>query len=349
MSKQAVSTITEAVVKVAAGTYCPQYAPGPAGESIAGAYLSDNDLTDRDKTFILREGVEIRGGYTASGEDIDESARKARFNGDGTVKNDNAAYETILSGDLGELNNPLNNAYHVALGVNIPADGRTILDGFTITGGNADYGGPDLQLVIGDTTIYQSNGGGIYNYYNTATSYPTEPVLTNVTISGNSAANGGGMFSNYDSYLEIRNSIIWGNVTTTGPGIVNDSDYMPTISYSIVEGSGGSGVSWVGDTGIDGGHNQDVNPGFVTWVNPSADSWVATTSGDYRLGDGSPAVDMGSDSLYPAGANDTSVFPSDLSDAAKDAINAALAKDLAGNTCKQGGTIDMGAYEYQGE
>jgi hypothetical protein len=180
-------------------------------------------------------------------------------------------------------------------------------------------------------------GGGIYN------TNSSSPILTNVTISGNSAGDyGGGMCNHFSSSPDIRNSIVWGNTAPTGPAVFNDSS-TPVFSYSIVQGSGGT-VSW--DTtnfGTDGGDNLDLDPAFVTWIDPEGSEWVATDDGDYTLQEGSPAINTGNDSLYPANAN---AVNSGLSDVAKALINAALLKDLAGNPRKNG-VIDMGAYEYQ--
>jgi hypothetical protein len=173
-------------------------------------------------------------------------------------------------------------------------------------------------------------GGGMYNYLNSS------PVLINVTIAGNYAdvvtgadRGGGGIYNSTSSSPKIKNSIIWGNTTSaSSPGIFNFNNSTPAVTDSIVQDSGGS------------------DPLFVTASIPAA----PTAEGDYRLSATSPAVNMGSDSDYPANADDTSVFPASpgLSSEAKAAINAALLKDLAGNTPRiQGAAIDMGAYELQ--
>jgi hypothetical protein len=163
------------------------------------------------------------------------------------------------------------------------------------------------------------------------------------------------MYNASSSLPLIRNSIIWGNTAASDPGISNYGGGSTVISFSIVEGSGGSG-SWVAATGTDGGNNLDVETGeanspFDTWVDPSGGSWTATDSGDYRLVASSPAIDAGNNDDYPDNADDTSVFPSGLSDTAKAAINAVLTpapgKDSGGQTRIQGSAIDMGAYEAE--
>jgi hypothetical protein len=135
---------------------------------------------------------------------------------------------------------------------------------------------------------------------------------------------------------EIRNSIIWGNTAGSNPGISNSSS-TPVVSYSIVEGSGGSG-----------GNLLDTDPAFEGWIDPAAGGWTATSGGDYRLTNDSSAIDAGDKTLYPAGADAVQTLAGiTLSTEAKAAIDAVLAEDLGGGTRMQGAAIDMGAYEKQ--
>jgi hypothetical protein len=201
------------------------------------------------------------------------------------------------------------------------------------------------------------SGGGIFNYTNSS------PVLVNVRISGNDAANngggmynddsspvlvntvvssnmvgdfyqGGGMYNDNASSPDVQNSIIWAN----GSYNIYNNSSTPTYTYSLVEGLNPSGAE-------DGGNNIDgINPSntpkFVS-VAPAV-SGNPTTEGDYRLLSNSPAIERGSNDLYPNDANDATW----LSTEAKAAINAALAKDLGGSPRIKGDNIDMGAYEY---
>jgi hypothetical protein len=225
---------------VAAGTYKPKYAPGSTGESISDSALAVNSLTVRDKTFILREGVELRGGYIATGEPtISEAVRKARFNADGTPINED--YQATLSGDID--NNDISgiagsNAYHVVMGVDIPNDGKTILDGFTIKGGSANTLG---SISVNDKTVNRNYGGGMYNYN-------SSPVLTNVTIAENNTSNGGGgMHNSSSSSPTLINVTIAGNNTGgDGGGMSNNSNSSPILTNVIIAGNNavnGGGMS----------------------------------------------------------------------------------------------------------
>ena len=87
----------------------------------------------------------------------------------------------------------------------------TIIEGFTIKGGDIGYGGgivcrdssPTITgcTISGNTATY---GGGIYSYYDSS------PTITDCTISNNSADEGGGIFC-YDSNPTITDCTISGN------------------------------------------------------------------------------------------------------------------------------------------
>jgi hypothetical protein len=170
--------------------------------------------------------------------------------------------------------------------------------------------------VTGNST--SDSGGGIWN----DNSYNT---MTNVTIVGNHADDdGGGIYyrENNSSVItdSVRNTVIWGNTATNGNNIsYYGSGTLAYFTHSLVEGSGGSG-SWDAGFGIDGGGNIDSDPMFAS---PVAASSTPTTTGDYRLQSGSPAIDNGDNALVPSGIID----------------------DLDGSPRIQGCSVDMGAYE----
>jgi hypothetical protein len=223
------------IVRVAAGTYKPLYAPAPDGTSTTD-FVTYTTRTARDKTFILRPGVEILGGYIAAGEPISETVRKARFSATGEPLDED--YRAVLSGDLDNTNSiSANDACHVVLGVDIPAGSGAVLDGLTISGGNANA---DTIITVEYKTIYRDSGGGMYNHN-------SSPVLANLTIKGNSATGsgtsaGGGMY-NYNSSLALTNATVTGNSagSGTGGGINNHTSSPVLTSVSITGNSASSG------------------------------------------------------------------------------------------------------------
>jgi parallel beta-helix repeat protein len=79
-------------------------------------------------------------------------------------------------------------------------DANTILEGFTITGGNANgLFSPD------------DRGGGMYNE-------SSSPTVTNCTFSGNSAENYGGGIYNYDSEPVVTNCTFTDNEARLSKG-----------------------------------------------------------------------------------------------------------------------------------
>ena len=138
-------------------------------------------------------------------------------------------------------------------------------DGFTITGGNANGGSPN------------DAGGGMFN----ASSSPT---LTNVTFSGNTAAqrrrdvqqlqqsdvdqrhlqrqlgtnSGGGMYNNASSGPTLTNVTFSGNSATTGGGMYNANGSSPTLTN----------VTFSGNSANNGGgmYNYNSNPTLTNFT-----------------------------------------------------------------------------------
>lgn len=138
-------------------------------------------------------------------------------------------------------------------------------------------------------------GGGIYTIAG-------NPVLTNCTFTGNTAQQGGAMhFTSsgaVSSFPTLTNCISWGNSAAFGNEIINFSTSRPTISFSDIQGSGGSGVgNWVTALGTDGGGNLDADPQFAD-ANGS-DASFGTVDDDVRLFCSSPCIDAGKNAAVP--------------------------------------------------
>ena len=199
------------------------------------------------------------------------------------------------------------------------ASSNPTLKNVTFSGNAAEYGGgmsndsfssANLTNVVFSANTASADGGGMYNY-----GYYSNLLLTNVTFSGNAAADrGGGAYTRYtyEESLTLTNCILYGNTAgISGAQISNVVSLGPvtaSISYSDVQGSGGSGAGWDAALGTDGGGNIDADPNFdadgfhLLWPSPAIDagSSAAVPSGVTTDIDDDPrivgaAVDMGAD------------------------------------------------------
>ncbi len=230
--------------------------PAMSGDQIRVAqstYKPDRDAAHpsgtgaRTATFQLRNGVALYGGYAGYGapdpdlRDIDSNA--SILSGD-LAGND-------LSGDFPNGPSYSENSYHVTTGSD--TDDTAVLDGFTITAGNANgsssphnrgagmYNNPGSPTLTDCTFSGNSaigtygGGGGMYNYN------ISDPTLTHCTFSGNWAANGGGMY-NVSSTPTLANCTFSGDWATSGGGMHNVYYSNPTLTNCSFSGnSGGSG------------------------------------------------------------------------------------------------------------
>ncbi|HIJ53736.1 MAG TPA: right-handed parallel beta-helix repeat-containing protein [Planctomycetes bacterium] len=168
---------------------------------------------DRTATFQLKKSVTLKGGYAGFGH-ANPNDRNVEI------------YKTILSGDLNgndaDLNNPLDllydpcraeNSYHVVTGSK--TDATAVLDGFTITAGNAN----------GSWSDRTNRGGGMFNVSGS-------PTITNCTFTKNLARGGGGGMYNYDysNPTVINCKFLRNSADDGGGGICNERYSGPTLT-----------------------------------------------------------------------------------------------------------------------
>ncbi|MEI7815391.1 MAG: choice-of-anchor Q domain-containing protein, partial [Coriobacteriia bacterium] len=153
------------------------------------------------------------------------------------------------------------------------------------------------------------------------------PTITNCVVAGNDGSGEGGAIACGASSPTITNCTVadntaWNNAFSLAGGISSGDGSSPTITNCVVWGNDGSNLVGCTATYSDIG-TASVEPGFH---NISADpSFVSTRTGDYRLKWGSKCID--------AGTNTAASVP-------------ASAKDKDGVARPQGGSWDMGAYEF---
>jgi hypothetical protein len=206
-------------------------APGDEIWAAGGTYKPTIG-TDRAATFQLVSGVSLYGGFLGT-----ETSREQR---------DWVAYPTILSGDIGSAGDSADNSYHVV--TSSSTDETTVLDGFTVTGGNTtgssgleDFGGGmynhDGSPTVRNVTFRDNTagwGGGMGNWY-------SNPLLVNVTFSANTAASGAGM-GNFESSPVLRMVAFQGNVATEGGGGMDVYGGSPTLQeVTFSDNSAGQG------------------------------------------------------------------------------------------------------------
>jgi len=166
--------------------------------------------TLRTVSFELEAGVGLYGGF--AGAETERTQRNWEANA------------TVLSGDIGTTGSATDNSYHVAIGAQL-----AVLDGFTITGGNANLSQAPFCL-----------GGGMYNRNCSLT-------VTNCTFSGNTASIGGGMY-NCDGATTVTDCVFNGNTARSSGGGIYDyrcsSDITScTFSGNTVSNGDGGGMS----------------------------------------------------------------------------------------------------------
>jgi hypothetical protein len=199
-----------------------------------GVYKPDRDITNPDGTrdryvsFWLINGVAVKGGYAGYGHPEPN-------------KRDPNTYESILSGDLDgndvEVNDPCDllyeptraeNSYHIVFSMAINAS--AVLDGFTITGGNA----------YRQDFPFQGSGGGFYcdDYL------PGSPTVTNCSFIANSALGGGAMANVGSSFEEcnptLTNCTFSRNWAMWGGAIINSGWFggcNPTLTNCTFTGN----------------------------------------------------------------------------------------------------------------
>ncbi|NJL35076.1 MAG: hypothetical protein HC893_15990 [Chloroflexaceae bacterium] len=206
-----------------------------------GTYYPDDGLSlapanPRTVTFRLKNNVAIYGGF--AGTETQLSQRNIALN------------VTTLSGDIDGIPGNTENALHV-----VTSDGNTataILNGFTITGGNANLnesGGSGGGIYLANGSMAQfanltvtvneaESGGGVY-------SDKSSPTFTNVFITNNmTAGSGGGVYNNGGSPTFSNVQVLNNQARFEGGGVYNlrsNSTFTnAVISNNTTIGRGGA-------------------------------------------------------------------------------------------------------------
>ena len=208
-----------------------------------GVHKPATNPAQRTAAFALKSDVAIYGGFAGT-----ETALNQR---DWTLN------VTVLSGDI-DNNDTVDasgvvttatsivgsNAYHVVSATNVLS--TAVVDGFVITGGQANNG-----------AFPHNAGGGMYIRF-------SNPTLTNITFSGNTAAFGGGAYSGIGNPL-LTNVTFTGNSATGGGGgiyLIQSDPLLTRVSFRGNMAQFGGGIA--------GYSNSDPTLRSVTFIDNAA-------------------------------------------------------------------------------
>lgn len=329
----------------------------------AGTYTPAGAGGDRSASFALRSGVTLRGSFAGA----ETSPEQRDFS--------NPANRTVLSGDLngddlpGFVNNG-ENSYHVVTSSGV--DSTTILDGFTIVGGNADGvdtaasgggllncdGSPTLTncAFLGNHAAYA--GGAVHN--DGAEWGSSQPIFINCVFSGNESEHYAGAVANFGTVIgavdsTFVNCTIAGNSAALVGGVYAAGNAAAGLTNCAIAGNTDIGppdedaqilgyaitVNYClveGLTGALGGvGNIGGDPAFVDPAGP--DGQPGTLDDNLQLQPCSPCTDAGNNSAVPA------EITTDLAGNPR-MIDDPVMPDSGAGTAP---IVDMGAYEFTGE
>ncbi|HYK56052.1 MAG TPA: choice-of-anchor Q domain-containing protein [Flavisolibacter sp.] len=208
--------------------------------------------------FTLKEGVKMYGGFAATEAALtDRDSLKIH-----------AQNETILDGSKGAA------SYHVVYNA-AAISNATVLDGFTVSGGNAASSGVN------------SYGGGIYTSLGS-------PIFNNLLIKGNAAAYGAGAFVNSGT-VSFTNSQFINNTTSDASGrgaaLYNNNSGTVIITGSSFENNKvGTGTATYGGALMNYG-NANLNQ--VSFKNNSVAGSPAQGGAIYNSSTGTLKIQQG--------------------------------------------------------
>ena len=182
-----------------------------AGDEIwvASGTYRPTTTTNRSLGFALKNGVGIYGGFLGG-----ETSRAQR---------DPAAHVTILSGDIGTAGNTSDNSYHVVT-ADSTVTASAVLDGFTISGGNANGAPPDNR----GAGLLASNGS---------------PTVSRCSFSGNSASDRGGAVRLDGGNAAFLDCTFTGNTAGVAGGAVSAGLVTGlTITRCLIRGNTADGT-----------------------------------------------------------------------------------------------------------
>ena len=204
-----------------------------------GTYVPTSTI-DREISFVINNGVQVYGGFV--GNEVALSQRDI-------VEN-----ETILSGNIGT-DTQADNSYHI---INIDGSpSGTLIDGFTITEGQADGSGrlsdggaifartsasATLSNLLIEDNFAADNGGAIY------VEGGSDLAIDSVVFNNNSASgDGGAVYVFAGSSLEVTNSLFFQNQAVNGGAIYTSTEALNIIGNTFYDNDAGANSDDIND------------------------------------------------------------------------------------------------------
>lgn len=212
---------------------------------VASGIYKPTTSSNRVATFQLKSGVAIYGGFPAVGGAWGERNWES--------------FVTNLSGEIGFVGDSADNSIHVVTGSGV--DDTAILDGFTISGGNAS----------GNCEEPTGQGGGMYNFSGS-------PTLSNVIFFSNLASCGGGMFNENSTATLIDVGFLSNSASVFGGGLLNHDSSPTLVDVSFSQNSAvhsGGGL-------YNGYSSPTLTNGFFSGNSTSGSAWAEGGGGIFN-------------------------------------------------------------------
>ncbi|HHU57113.1 MAG TPA: hypothetical protein GXZ39_02350 [Bacteroidales bacterium] len=289
--------------------------PGDELWLAAGTYLPVSGYDRNTPFLLLRDGVQIIGGFSGTETELDQRNWQAN--------------PVVLSGNIGNAESETDNARHVLVArgsEEFPLTRATRIDGVIIEGGYASEdsvsgGGIRLTRASVDfrNVVFRNNtsysGGAV------AADEHSSPYFFNCIFNGNKAQRFGGAVRTLGA-MDFVNCVFYGNNAVTRGGAVDNGDYGAV--------AGTNSIFW-GNTASSNpqGYNtifrySVVEGGALGTANISSDpQFIYAEGGDFRVNVNSPVVNKGSNAYVPDDGD----------------------YDFGKRTRIQAGTVDIGVYE----
>ncbi|MES2836451.1 MAG: choice-of-anchor Q domain-containing protein [Bacteroidota bacterium] len=285
------------------------------------------------QSFSMKEGVSMYGGFAGTETNLNQRDLSI------------TSYTTVLKGNGNSVINNFNSSITTL----------TVLDGFTITGGNSSGYGGGIHNFGSSPTIrnciikgnYAKDGGGICNRSNSSR-------IENCNIIGNSSEYGGGIYCQTDLNQTIINCSIGANSATVYAGGIYSYGYFGFLNIINCSIGGNTAVNYPSGTGIALNYYAGATiSNSIVYNTLYGDRVIIKNS--LVLGKGADAtnangtaniqnlfVDAANGDLHlGSGANSAGV----INKGSDDLLPNNITTDLAGNTRKYRAAVDMGCYE----